>query len=178
MSVAAKVTNRIPLLQIVHDIVTRSINKGSPPSEIVTPEFVGKLDGELLLTFARTGLISDANDLLHRSRSGAQGEEPEKGRRPPHALGGRNPFGLKGCALDTIVHVGADGMLKPLRNFTAEDARKLLRDSESQRDAWLRRKKWATSLIRALGDNDAAVLGDLPKDEISGLSESAERAWA
>ncbi len=162
---------------VVADVVTRSINTSRPPSEVVTPESVADLPQELLLRFARTGLVADANDELHRMRGTTDvPRELSDVRSPMHALCGRNPHAL--LALDRIVHLGADGMLKPLRNFTRADARKLATDAESQRSAWLRRKKWAASLIQCLDANDVAVLRKLPKDEIRELDEFAERAWA
>ena len=158
---------------LIASVVTKCVNANAPPSEIVTAKFIEEIPTGLLVTLARAGLIRDANDSLHQMRGSGEHTSP---RIPIHAVRGRNPQRWK--AVDRILHVGADGLLKPLLDFGEADARQLVSDSESQRSAWLRRKQWAGSLISTLGEHGAEALRSLPDDEARRLDDAAEKAWA
>ncbi len=167
-----------PRDEAITSLVAECIETERVPSEVVEPERLGRMDPDTLMAFARVGLISDANDLLHQMRgqdAAVDGQPVGRRQAVMHPSQGRNGGAWK--AVERIYHFGADGMLKPLLDFTVEDARKLMRMAEGQRAAWGQRKGWARLLISALDLAKVGVLSELPPEKVGELDDAAEKAW-
>lgn len=155
----------------------RCIESGQPPSEVVTDAEINDLSSDDLLRFARIGAVASVNDWLHNERGRKVEDEsaPQPRYGPPmHACRGRNPTLWRALG---ITLGGADGRLKALINFSADDLRSLAADAKLQRAAWTKRESWALTAEKALREHEAELLVDLPAEVLADLDARAEKAW-
>ena len=77
--------------------------------------------------------------------------------------------------LQSIILLGADGSMKSLLDFNADDARKWKREARSRARSWEARKAWFSEAALLL--KDGKTVRELEPEEIRKLAEGARKVW-
>ena len=148
-----------------------------PPSIIITDDKLEMLTPEAFRELARRGWVSSVNDLLHHQRAWPAAAAKAVARAGTHPVAGRNPRGAW-SPLQDIVMVGADGWLKALAQFDADDLESLRLEAVGQEKGWARRHRWAKRAAQLLAaHNKATRVEQLPKSQLGELAELAVESW-
>ncbi len=168
-------TVRLEFNAAVLDLVERCKSSGDPPSRELTDELIDALNPTGLREAARVGLIEGANNALHVERTQRNDKRPASGGG--YTVDGRNPRAQRDSLKVTLM--GADGKLKELMEFTADDCELLRLNAVSQKVAWTHRETWAARARQFLEQSHrAAKVGDLRKECVAELRQLAEEAWS
>ena len=157
----------------VADLVARCKQSGDPPSVELINEAIDMLSRDGLREAARHGLIKGANSTLHWERKPVKTNPSVSG----YTIDGRNPRAQRDSL--RVMLMGADGKLKELTEFTADDCELLRLNAVSQKVAWAHRERWATRARQLIEQSHrAAKVGDLRKEHVAELRQLAEEAWS
>jgi hypothetical protein len=79
--------------------------------------------------------------------------------------------------LKSIMLLAADGTMKSLLHFGADDLVKWERQRANQAEAWQERNEWFQSAHRALEKAGVDTIAALPAETIQELAAAADRVW-
>lgn len=156
--------------EAVADLVERCKEHGDPPSVELVDDALDALSHDGLREAARVGLVRGASDVFHNKRT-------QRGSNTGYTKDGRNSQSHRDSL--TLTLIAADGKLKELMEFTAEDCALLRLEARAQKIAWTKREKWfsrAGELIEK--SRTAEKVGDLRKRDVAELRQLAEVAWS
>ena len=145
------------------------------PSEVIAEDVVAQLGPDALFHFARVGWCSVLSDSMHSARQAGSARDAETAS-VAHASGGRNARLRYDSPLDYQL-VAADGSLKRVRDFTAEDLGSWFDMARSKRLGWQRKERWAKATGVLLGQHAAATIGMLPKRVLVGVEKGVGKVF-
>lgn len=150
---------------------------GIPPSRAAVKAMdFGPVSQDALFTLATIGVASLVNDRIHTMRDANRRPERESDGTPKEALvtqatRGSTPSERRAALYVRVtkallsIYEAADGSMKSLVDFSADDHEHRLSAARNERDGAVRLVTFHVAAIKRLRASGAATIGGLPKNE-------------
>lgn len=185
MALANRLTQQLGFEEIIRQCASWCVETGSRPSEMIGDSILELCSPEAVDELAIKGLVFEVGSLLHSDRSACvssvlSDREEHSRRGGLNVAQGRNPnaagVGSFFSPLD-IPMVGADGIMKALREFTLADLASLHRVCVGRRQGWQQRETWCEQAQAALRGSKARKISELEASQVAALEQSAGEVW-
>ncbi len=168
--------------ELVRTIVERARTERVPPSRIVDRAFVHGTKKGILEDAARVGLVSLANDQLHRLRNGGGGGDRAHGSdhvgAPPVRQPGKPHPKDWGQLFERIMLATPDGKrLAPIHEIGVDDLEVLALDYQSKAEAYEVRGCALSEAVTVLRRRGVDTIAELVDRDRAKLALIISKAW-